>query len=163
MTSKKKPSKIRERIHQIYEENELASLESNRDRARSFSIGSATGGIVEVSMRGDFSNLWYHMQPVEAIEFINQLAAATGVEIAMRPRNDFSSWRSWDTSIPNEIVWLGAAPWQLNEEKKTAIQAAKEKNIKSLPADPDCESKSELKTNTESESDKEDDKANKPE
>lgn len=160
MNNKKKPSKIRQRINQIYEENELAALESNRNRARSFSVGSANGGIVEVSMRGEFANLWYIMQPVEAIEFIGQLAAATGVEIAMRPRNDFSSWRSWDTSLPDEVAWLGAAPWQLGEERRSAIEAAKSKNIKSLP---DSESGKELNSESESENENEDGKEHKSE
>jgi hypothetical protein len=128
----KKVSKTRQKIHEIYEENELAGLKQIQTRARSLSVGTAGGGIIEVNLRGDFSNLWYQMQPTEAIEVIGQLAAAAGVEIAMRPRNDFASWRSWDTSLPASVAWMGAAPWQLSEEQRLELEAAKAKNIKAI-------------------------------
>jgi hypothetical protein len=130
--AQRKISKTRQKIQNIYEENELASLEQNKTRARSFSIGSACGGIIEVSMRGDFSNLWYLLQPVEAVEMINQLAAAAGIEVAMRPRQDFASWRSWDTSLPASVHWMGSAPWQLSDEAREQLEAVKAKNIKAI-------------------------------
>jgi hypothetical protein len=126
----KKVSKTRQQIQELCEQNELASLQQNQTRARSFSIGATTGGIIEVSMRGDYSNLWYLLQPVEAIEIINQLASAAGVEIAMRPRQDFASWRSWDTSLPPSVHWMGTAPWQLDDDARQQLEAAKAKNIK---------------------------------
>jgi hypothetical protein len=138
--AQRKVSKTRQKIQEVYEQNELASLEQNRSRARSFSIGAASGGIIEVSMRGDFSNLWYLLQPVEAVEMINQLAAAAGIEVAMRPRQDFASWRSWDTSLPPSVHWMGSAPWQLSDEAREQLEAAKAKNIKSIE-----ESKNESK------------------
>lgn len=128
----KKVSKTRQKIQELYEENELASLQQNQTRARSFTIGAATGGIIEVSMRGDYSNLWYLLQPVEAVEVINQIAAAAGIEVAMRPRQDFASWRSWDTSLPPSVHWMGTAPWQLDEESRQQLEAAKAKNIKAI-------------------------------
>lgn len=128
----KKISKTRQRINQIYEENELASLEQNKSRARSFTIGTTTGGIIEVGMRGDFSSLWYLLQPVEAVEIIGQIAAAAGIEIAIRPRQDFASWRGWDTSLPPSVHWLGTAPWQLSDEARAELEAAKAKNIKAI-------------------------------
>ena len=128
----KKTSKTRQKIHELYEENELANLKANQTRARSFSVGTASGGILELNMRGDFSNLWYQMQPTEAIEIIGQLASAVGVDIAMRPKQDFSTWRSWDTSLPGSVAWMGAAPWQLTEEQRLEIEAAKSKNIKAI-------------------------------
>ena len=130
--AQRKVSKTRQKIQNLYEENELASLEQNRTRARSFSIGATTGGIIEVSMRGDYSNLWYLLQPVEAVEMINQLAAAAGIEVAMRPRQDFASWRSWDTSLPPSVHWMGSAPWQLSDEAREQLEAVKAKNIKSI-------------------------------
>lgn len=128
----KKISKTRQKIHQLYEENELANLEANKTRARSFSVGTTTGGIIEVSMRGDYSHLWYLLQPVEAVEMINQLAAASGLEVAMRPRQDFATWRGWDTETPGGTFWIGAAPWQLGEEDRLKIEESKIKNIKSI-------------------------------
>jgi len=128
----KKISKTRQKIHQIYEENELAGMTANQTRARSISVGTAGGGIVEINMRGDFSNLWYQMQPTEAIELIGQISASIGVEIAIRPRQDFSSWRSWDTTLPSSIAWIGAAPWQLTDEQREEIEQVKSKNIKAI-------------------------------
>lgn len=130
--AQRKISKTRQKIQEIYEQNELASLQQNQTRARSFSIGATTGGIIEISMRGDFSNLWYLLQPVEAVEMINQLAAAAGIEVAMRPRQDFASWRSWDTSLPASVHWMGSAPWQLSDEAREQLEAAKSKNIKAI-------------------------------
>lgn len=130
--AQRKVSKTRQKIHEIYEQNELAALQQNQTRARSFAIGAASGGVIEVSMRGDYSNLWYLLQPVEAVEIINQLAAAAGVEVAMRPRQDFAAWRSWDTSLPPSVHWMGAAPWQIDEEARQQLEAAKAKNIKAI-------------------------------
>lgn len=142
--NKKKVSKTRQQIHEIYEQNELAALKQNQTRAQSFTIGTTTGGIIEVGMRGDFGNAWYLLQPVEAIETINQLAAAVGVEIAMRPRQDFASWRSWDTSLPPSVHWMGSAPWQISEEERLKLEEAKKKNIKAIK-----ESKEETKDESE--------------
>ena len=128
----KKVSKTRQKIHELYEENELANLKQTQTRARSFTVGTTTGGIIEVGMRGDFANLWYLLQPVEAVEIINQLAAAAGLEIAMRPRQDFATWRGWDTSLPPSVHWMGAAPWQLSEEDRAQLEAIKAKNIKAI-------------------------------
>lgn len=130
--TQKKVSKTRQKIHELYEENEFANLKQTQTRARSFTIGTTTGGIIEVGMRGDFANLWYLLQPVEAVEIINQLAAAAGLEIAMRPRQDFATWRGWDTSLPPSIHWMGAAPWQLSEEQRAELEAVKAKNIKAI-------------------------------
>jgi len=130
--SQKKISKTRQEIHRQYEENELANLKQNQTRARSLSVGTAGGGVIELNMRGDFTNLWYQIQPTEAIEIIGQLAAAAGIEIAMRPRQDFAAWRSWDPTLPESVQWMGAAPWQLTRESKAQLEAAKSKNLKTI-------------------------------
>lgn len=141
MVSKKKESKFRQKINEIYEQNELANLESNKNRARSITVGTAFGGAVEIAMRGDYHNLWTVMQPVEVVEIIEQLASGVGLEIAMRPRQDFASWRSWDPTLPATITWMGAAPWQLSDEDRQLLAEAKAKNIKAIEASD--ESKSE--------------------
>lgn len=128
----KKISQIKKEIDRINQENNLANLRQNQSRARSFSIGGATGGVIEISMRGDYSNLWYLANPVEVVEFIYQFAAAAGIEVAIRPRNDFASWRGWDSPMPGETHWLGTAPWQLSDEQKQNIFGSKDKNIKVL-------------------------------
>jgi len=135
--AQKKLSKTRQEIHRQYEENELADLKQRQTRARSLAVGTAGGGVIELNMRGDFANLWYQMQPTEAIEIIGQLAAASGIEIAMRPRNDFASWRSWDLTLPASISWVGTAPWQLSEEDRNLLAEVKVKNIKAIEASDD--------------------------
>lgn len=132
MTHRKNISKTRQKIRDLYEENEYANIKQNQTRARSFTVGTTTGGIIEVAMRGDFSNLWYLLQPVEAVEIINQIAAAAGLEVALRPRQDFATWRGWDTSLPASTHWVGAAPWQLTEEQRVELEAVKAKNIKAI-------------------------------
>jgi hypothetical protein len=132
--AQKKLSKTRQLIHAEYEANELADLKQRQTRARSLSVGNAGGGVIEINMRGDFANLWFQMNPTEAIEIIGQLAAASGVEIAMRPRNDFASWRGWDTSLPASVHWLGTAPWQLSEEDRALLAEAKGQTVKKVEA-----------------------------
>jgi hypothetical protein len=120
-----KESKIRSRINEIYEENELANLEASKNRARSFSIGTAFGGIIEVSMRSDFNNLYCLLQPVEAVEFIEQLAAAAGLQVALRPRQDFATWRGWDIKA-DDRYWAGAARWQLENFSNKELEGSKD-------------------------------------
>jgi hypothetical protein len=83
-------------------------------------------------MRGDHANLWYILHPVEAVEIMEQIAAACGVQIAMRPKQDFTTWRSWDTTIPGTAHWVGAAPWQLNDEQRELLGEVRAKNIQAL-------------------------------
>ena len=118
---KEKPSEMRQKIHDLCEENEYYSMKQNRYRARSITVGTAFGGVVEINMRSDAATVHAQMQPTEAIELIEQLAAGVGVEIAMRPKQNFASWRGWEevigNNIPmNRIAWKGAAAWQLGPE-----------------------------------------------
>ena len=120
--AKDKQSKMRQKIHDLCEENELLSIEQNRNRARSITVGTAFGGIVEINMRSDIASVYAQMQPTEAIELIEQLAAGVGVEIAMRPKQDFASWRGWEEVIGerigfDQIAWKGAAAWQLDGDR----------------------------------------------
>jgi len=128
-------SSTRKRINQLYEENEYDSVNSLRHRARSITCGTAFGGVVEISMRTENNFMYAQMQPTECIEFIEQLAAGVGVEIAMRPKIDFSSWRGWEEVIDqrigfDKIAWKGAAAWQLNgdhiEEQRKRLHSEKE-------------------------------------
>ncbi len=134
MTQRKKVSKIREEINSIYEQRELASLKSSQSRASSISVGSAGGGLIEISMRGDYGNLFYILHPVEAVEFIEQLAAAAGVEVAKRPKEDFSSWRSWDPTRPDANMWKGSAPHQLSGVDKQNLSEFDKFKYGILPA-----------------------------
>jgi len=145
-----KQSKIRKKINKYYEENELANLESNKNRARSFTVGTAFGGIIEISMRGDHHSMWCILQPVEAVEFIEQLAAASGLQVALRPKQDFASWRGWNVETDNRY-WVGSAHWQLGNDDpaQKALEGQKEET-KQLP-----EPKEEKKVSTKKKKKKE--------
>ena len=87
-------------------------------------------------MRSDIASVYAQMQPTEAIELIEQLAAGIGVEIAMRPKVNFASWRGWEEVIDqriswDKIGWKGAAAWQLGAEhleKNHQLKEQAEKN-----------------------------------
>jgi len=141
-------TELRKKIHEVYEQNELDSLFSMRHRARSITVGTAFGGICEISMRTENNYMYAQIQPIEVVELIEQLAAGIGVEIAMRPKKNFASWRGWEEVIDqrigwDRIAWKGSAAWQLNgnqlEENLKRLEGTEEK--KSLP-----ESKSTSKT-----------------
>jgi len=110
---------IKERLAQIELEQKLHEaeqsfrvLKSNAQRARSVTTGTAFGGVVEVAMRGDGGDaLWCLLQPVEAIELINQLAAGIGCHIAIKPREDFSSWRGWNSADTGPLMLNSHAPF----------------------------------------------------
>lgn len=85
---------------------QLRSRESELSRARSYSVGSTAGGSVELVLRGIDSNiLWYMLQPVEVSELIHTLASSIGCYAALKPREDFASWRNW-TLKPEERARL---------------------------------------------------------
>jgi hypothetical protein len=133
MASKKENmSETRKKIHEEYEASELADLKQRQSRARSITVGTTTGGLIEIGMRGDFSNLWYLLKPVEAAEIIEQLAAACGLEIAMRPKQNFASWRSWDSEMPMVSEWKGSAPYNVAPDQKEVLIAYETKQIKSV-------------------------------
>jgi len=93
-------------------EQELKNYKSNATRSRSITVGTAFGGTTEVSMRGDGGVvLWCILQPVEAIELIHQLAANVGCHIAIKPREDFSSWRGWKVSDEERLRLNGNPPF----------------------------------------------------
>jgi hypothetical protein len=94
--NEKQLAKKRQEIIQL---QELESYESNLSRARSINVGTAFGGTTEIMMRGDGGrHMWCVMQPVEVTELIHQLAANIGCHIAVKPRDDFASWREWRVS-----------------------------------------------------------------
>lgn len=132
---KEAKSKIREKINQIYEENEYANLVQNKNRSRSITVGTSFGGSVEVSMRGDYHQLWATLQPVEVVELIEQLASGVGLQVAIRPKQDFAAWRGWNVDDENRY-WAGAAPWQIEDMSYTHKKFLKEsRNESELPSD----------------------------
>jgi hypothetical protein len=101
-----------ERIRKLEAEMDLENRESNRNRARSITVGTSFGGTSEIMMRGDGGrHLWCVMQPCEVVELINQLAANVGCNIALKPRDDFASWRDWRVSEAEKKHLNGHAPF----------------------------------------------------
>ena len=105
-----KAEEIKKRLEEIEAEKKLyeaerelqaeqlnfKSFKNNVNRARSITVGTAFGGVTEVSMRGDgCESLWVILQPVEVTELIHQLASNIGCHINLQPRQDFASWRHW--------------------------------------------------------------------
>jgi hypothetical protein len=107
MNEKQLAKKRQELIHR----QELESFESNLSRARSITVGTAFGGTTEIMMRGDGGrHMWCIMQPVEVTELIHQLAANIGCHIAIKPRDDFASWREWRVSEAEKKPLHGHVP-----------------------------------------------------
>lgn len=88
-----------EKIRQIEADMDIENRESNRNRARSITVGTSFGGTSEIMMRSDGGrHLWCVMQPVEVVELIHQLSANVGCDAKLTPRKDFASWRDWRVS-----------------------------------------------------------------
>jgi hypothetical protein len=106
--SKETAKKLRE----LEDEMALKSRITDLQRSRSITVGTAFGGTTEISMRGDGGNyLWCVMQPVEVTELIHQLAANIGCHVALKPRDDFGSWREWRISEAEKNHLNGFPPF----------------------------------------------------
>jgi|TARA_R100001530_G_scaffold51724_2_gene38338 hypothetical protein len=106
-----KESKIERTKQGLKDRLHIADLESHLTRARSMKVGTAFGGIVEISMRSSEGyEVWSHLQPVEAIELIHQLAGQVGCHIHIQPRKDFASWREWNITEEEQKHFSPYAP-----------------------------------------------------
>jgi hypothetical protein len=148
MPAKKPKSKIRQEIESIYEQNELASLKATQNRARSITCGQTTGGIIEIVLRGEINSMWYVCNPVEAVEFMESIAAACGLEILKRPKQDFTAWRSWELDQPNGSQWKGSAPWQMSDKDKKQLAKLNDQKYGILPANTNSIEKPKLEATT---------------
>lgn len=108
----------RKKMNEMYEEDSYRSTLQNRSRARSITSGPGGGGSIEISMRGDFGNMWIPLRPTEVVEFLEQLASSVGIEIAMRPKQNFSAWRTWHDDDTASAYWKGSADWELEAQKE---------------------------------------------
>lgn len=107
-----KKSDLKRKEAEINAQYHLDNISSNLSRARSVTVGTCFGGTTELLMRGDGGrHMWCPMQPVEVIELIHQLAANVGCHIAIKPRDDFSSWREWRVSEAEKKHLNGHAPF----------------------------------------------------
>lgn len=122
MNEEKKELTLEEKIEQyelmLREQDAQLQLKSRAgelSRARSYSIGNTAGGCVELTLRGiDSKILWYMLQPAEVSEVIHTLAASIGCYAALKPREDFASWRNWALK-PDERVRLFNDPDSMHE------------------------------------------------
>lgn len=93
-----KKAELNKKLQELLAEQDLANFQGDRNRARSISVGNAGGGVTEITLRrtnGDTT--WCLLQPVEVIELVHQLAANVGCHINLKPREDFASWRGWNS------------------------------------------------------------------
>jgi hypothetical protein len=106
--NKKNQKKIEQEIAM---RTHLDEIKANESRARSVTIGTAFGGVVELMMRKhDGSTVWATLQPVEVIELLHQLSAGVGCHLNLIPRQDFASWRDWKSETPEQIRHLNGHP-----------------------------------------------------
>ncbi len=132
--TRKKIEELREQIELECVVNELDSLKDSRHRSRNVTVGTCFGGVVNIAMNNEHYHMYAQLQPTEAIEIIEQLAAGVGVEIAMRPKKNFASWRGWEEVIDQRIAigdltWKGAAAHQLSQAYES------EDRLPSLPSE----------------------------
>lgn len=105
-------TKLQKQIQEFEQARLLRDLKAAETRARSVNVGTCFGGTTELSMRlENGTSVWCPMQPVEVIELIHQLAANVGCHIALKPRDDFSSWREWRVSEAEKKHLNGHAPF----------------------------------------------------
>ena len=105
-------SEAKRKLEEMQMEMEIENRASNLNRARSVTVGTAFGGTTELMMRSDGGrHIWCVMHPVEVIELIHQLAANVGCNIALKPREDFATWRDWKVSDQERLSFNGHAPF----------------------------------------------------
>jgi hypothetical protein len=98
-------------LQDILDQQDIQNFKENLNRARSITVGTAFGGVTEVSMRGPGgAYLFCPLQPVEIIELIHQLAANVGCHLNLQPRQDFSSWRDWKYTEQELLHYKGEQP-----------------------------------------------------
>ena len=99
------------KLKQLEEKMSVDNREGDLSRARSLTVGTCFGGTTEIMMRGNNGYMWTPLQPVEVVELINQLAANVGCHVALKPKNDFSSWREWRVPPEEKERLNGSAPF----------------------------------------------------
>jgi hypothetical protein len=101
-----------EKLAELYREEALRSKQADKYRAQAVTIGTSGGGTTEITLRGvNGDYLWGVYHPAEVTEIIHQLAAAIGCHIALKPREDFASYREWKQLTEEDYEWLnGWAP-----------------------------------------------------
>jgi hypothetical protein len=130
---KKRLAELEEEKKIYLAEQDLRNLKSNSSRARAVTVGTAFGGVTEISLRGEAGDfLWCLLQPVEVTELIHQLAGNIGCHIAIQPRNDFASWRAWKTDDAGMPLLSSHAPHPNDLSLSHDVGAAAENTVESI-------------------------------
>ena len=107
-----KKTTTQKQIDELLKLQSLQNCSAESTRARSITVGTAFGGVTEVSMRRpDGQSIWCVLQPVETIELLHQLAANAGCHISVKPRDDFASWRNWRITEAEKLHLQGHPPF----------------------------------------------------
>ena len=105
-------TELKKKRQEIANRQEIENYEASASRARSITVGTCFGGTTEIMMRGEGGRyMWCAMQPVEVTELLHQLAANIGCHIALKPRDDFASWREWRISNAERQHLNGHVPF----------------------------------------------------
>ena len=116
---------LKEKIELKKLEFEMGEIHAFQTRGRSISVGAGTGGVIEISIRTDDTTVWMQLQPTEAVELINTLAAQCGLDVATRPKEDYATWRCWDPHVLADTSQTGLGAWQLSDGARERLQANK--------------------------------------
>jgi len=116
---------LKEKIELKKLEFEIGEINAAQTRARSISVGAACGGFIEISVRTDYTTVYMQLQPIEAVELINTLAAQCGLDVATRPREDYATWRCWNPDTLADKAQTGLGAWQLSDGARERLQADK--------------------------------------
>jgi hypothetical protein len=79
--------KLREAQFKDEVDIQQAASKARLTRARSFSVGCMSCGMVEIMMRGDEAHLWYVMSPEDMINTIHQFASSIGLTASLNKKN----------------------------------------------------------------------------
>ena len=122
---KEQQNLLKEKLELKKLEFEMGEIHSCQTRGRSISVGAACGGVIEVSIRTDYTTVWMQLQPTEVVELINTLSAQCGLDVATRPKDDYATWRSWDPNVLPDTAQTGLGAWQLSDGARERLQANK--------------------------------------
>jgi len=144
MSEEKKELSYDQKLKKIEEDLGVLSAKANLYRGRSITVGPAGNGVIEISIRADGATVWYQMYPVEAVEFLEQMAAACGLYVATRPKNDFASWRDWKETNLEDYSWRGA---NLHNNMHDKVGVRLFKNLEEQKVLPEKTLKENIETN----------------
>ena len=119
--------KLREAQFKDEVDIQQAASKARLTRARSFSVGCMSCGMVEIMMRGDEGHLWYAMSPEDVINTIHQFASSIGLTASLNKKSFLGNHA---TSAPEITTSKRAEESKLLEQdhgQVVAIEAPKQR------------------------------------